>query len=58
MSIDRGTDGEDMGRIHSGTLLSHERERTNATRTNLGVTRDYYTEKVKYPITHMWHLKE
>ena len=44
MSISSGMDKEDVVRIHSGILLSRERERNSAICRDVYRPRDYYTE--------------
>ena len=65
MSIDRGMDKEDVVQVYSGTLLSLEKEWSNADCSNVDGPRDYHTKwsksvKDKYRmsiITYMWNLK-
>ena len=40
LSIDRGTDKEDMVHIYNGILLSHKKEQNNAVFSNMNGTRD------------------
>ena len=54
-----------MVHIYNGILLSHKKERNDATCNNTDVTRDYYTKwsqsgrerQIPYDITYMWNLK-
>ena len=55
MSIDRGTDKEDVVHIYNGILLSHKKEWNNAICSNMDGHRDYHakwsqTEKEEYHI--------
>ena len=64
MSINRGTN-KDAVRIYNGILLSHKKEKNNATCSNMDATRDYHTKRSKseregqisYDIAYMWNLK-
>ena len=47
MFIDRGMDKEEGVRIHSGILLSHEKEWNNAICSNMDGPRDYHTKSEK-----------
>ena len=44
MSINRGVDKEDVVHIHSGILLSHEKEGNHAICSNVDGPRDFPTE--------------
>ena len=67
MSIDRGTDKENVVHIYNGLLLNHRKERNNAICSNMDGPRDYLDylskvsqtekDKIPYDITYMWNLK-
>jgi len=42
MYIDRGMDKEDAALIYNGVLLSHQKERNNASGSNIDGPRDYH----------------
>ena len=44
MSIDRGTDREDVVHVYNGILLSHKKECNNAICSNMKGPRDYHTK--------------
>ena len=47
MSIDRGTDKEDVVHIYNGILFSHKKEWKNAICSNMAATRDDHTKRSK-----------
>ena len=44
MSVNRGSDKEDMVNIYNGVLLSQEKECNGAIGSNVNGPRDYHTE--------------
>ena len=65
MSINRGTDKEDVVHIYNGILVSHKKEQYNAICSHMDETRDCHTEwnksdrerQISYDIAYMWTLK-
>ena len=66
MSIDRGVDQEDVVHVHSGLLLSHQKQRNNGICSNMDGPEDYHAKlsqsesktPTSYTITYMWSLKK
>ena len=58
-------DWEDVVHIYNGILLSHKKEQTNATCSNMDGTTDSHTKwsqperkrQIPYDITYLWNLK-
>ena len=66
MSINIGTDKEDVVHIYNGLLLTHKKEWNNAVCGNMDEPRDCHTEwsmsdserQISYNIAYMWNLKK
>ena len=51
MSIDRGTDKEDVVHTYNGILLRHKKEQNSVICSNMDGPRDCHSEKDKYMIS-------